>query len=174
LAFVPLFVARLAKRWAVLLVVVFCAVLLVPENVQHMRAYLEPITGDETALQQADRIVFDTVTRGILLRMVWGVPDDTQVYVDRIDPLIEAPDAWRNELSTGDAYASYAGTKDLREKRATIEDLIARVYQPLPPRGGVPGVVGTAVTVLGPPAREPRRDGPAPEASPSPSSSATP
>jgi len=168
LAFVPLFVARLAKRWAVLLVLVFCAVFLVPENVKHMRAYLHEIPGDGAALQQADRIVFDTVTRGILLRMVWGVPDDTQVYVDRIDELIEAPEAWRNDLSTGDAYASYAGTKDLREKRATIEDLIARVYQPLPPRGGVPGVVGTAVTVLGPPTPEPRRDGPSPAPSATP------
>jgi hypothetical protein len=168
LAFVPLFVARLAKRWAVVIVVVFCAVFMVPQNVQHMRTYLHVIPGDKAALQGADHIVFDTVTRGILLRMVWGVPDDTLVYVDRIDQLIASPDAWRSDLATGDVYASYAGTKELRARRKLVEDLILQFYRPLTSLGGVPGVVGTAVMVLGSDGLGPVPDEPAPGASPSP------
>lgn len=174
LAFVPLLVARLAKRWAVLLVVVFCAVFLVPANVQHMRAYLREIPGNRTALEQADHIVFDTVTRGILLRMVWGVPDDTLVYVDRIEGLLATPEAWRDVLHGGDAYASYAGTKGLRDKRSEVEQLIVHRYQPLPSQGGVPGVPGTAVAVLGPPTRVPSPGGPGLDLSPSPAPGASP
>jgi len=176
LAFVPVLAARLLKRWGALVLVVFCAVFVVPTSVEHMLNNQEAIGGDRAALQQADHALIDTVTRGILLRMVWDVPDDTQVYVGRMQELVDDPVPWVSRMQTGDVYASYAGDKALRKQRDQVEAfLMTAGFETLSSQGGVPGVSGTQVIVLGPngpPRYGPGLEeppGPSPELSPSPS-----
>jgi hypothetical protein len=137
------------------------------------------IPGDRASLESADRVVFDTVTRGILLRMIWDVPDDAQVYVSRIEdmagPNAGPANVWIDPMEPGNVYASYAGTKDLRKLRAQIEALFeAAGFTLLPSKGGVPGVPGTKVIVLGPKGPPSPQATPAPSASPSPGSSPSP
>jgi hypothetical protein len=177
LAFVPVLAARLLKRWGPLVLVVFWALLVVPTSWAHMVNNQEAIPGDAAALRQADRVVMDTITRGILLRMVWEVPDGSQLWVGRMDEVLDkpyGPGGWFDPLQSGDVYASYAGEKKLKKQRAQVENMLFLAgFTLLPSKGGVPGVSGTKVDVLGPqgpPIRMPEgSSSPSPQTSPSPS-----
>ena len=149
LAFVPVLASRLLKKWGPAVVIAYIAIFLVPLSVQHMVTYQRQAPpGEVAALRSAPRVVVDTVARGNTLRMLWQIPDGTQVYVARPTELLADPAKWRDVLEPGDVYASYADSKELKAQRDQILALMAQRLGTTP-GGRLRGVLGTELYVLG-------------------------
>lgn len=60
------------------------------------------------------RVVVNSSPRGHLFRLVYYLPDDSFLYVDGVDGLIEKPERWAPVLESGDAIIFIAIDKKLR------------------------------------------------------------
>ena len=149
MAFVPVFLARLLKRWRYLAVVVLLVVFVVPQSIDHMLGSERIAASDTAALEKAQRVLIDTVTRGVTTRIVWFVPDGTPVYVGRMNELTAQPDAWLAQLAPGDVWVSWGSDPASVRMRKQIEALLEQRFTLEPVAGQVPGVVGTLIFRLG-------------------------
>jgi len=107
-AFLPLLAFRvLARRWAGLLTLAFCALLLLP------MAVLAPIRYDSRrptpfpALSSADRVVVNTTGPGQLINALWSVQGTALVFADKPEGLLAGSQAWIIPLARGDCFAYF-------------------------------------------------------------------
>jgi len=107
-AFLPLLAFRvLVRRWAGLLTLAFCALLLLP------MAVLAPIRYDSRrptpfpALSSADRVVVNTTGPGQLINALWSVRGTALVFADKPEGLLAGSQAWITPLARGDCLAYF-------------------------------------------------------------------
>ncbi|HLL86247.1 MAG TPA: glycosyltransferase family 39 protein [Thermoleophilaceae bacterium] len=73
-----------------------------------------PGAGPAPALERARGVVLDNVARGVLLRVVWRVPDAARVFAAQQHRLLDRPDAWLPELEPGDVFVGGLPASDPR------------------------------------------------------------
>jgi len=107
-AFLPLLAFRvLVRRWARLLTLAFCLLLLLPA------AVLAPIRYDSRrptpfpALSSADRVVVNTTGPGQLINALWSVQGTALVFADKPEGLLAGSQAWIIPLAQGDCFAYF-------------------------------------------------------------------
>jgi hypothetical protein len=107
-AFLPLLAFRvLVRRWAGLLTLAFCLLLLLPT------AVLAPIRYDShgptpfPALSSAHRVVVNTTGPGQLINTLWSVRGTALVFADKPKALLARSGTWIAPLVHGDCYAYF-------------------------------------------------------------------
>jgi hypothetical protein len=107
-AFLPLLAFRvLVRRWAGLLTLAFCLLLLLPT------AVLAPIRYDSQrptpfpALSSAGRVVVNTTGPGQLINALWAVRGTTPVFADKPEGLLVDSQTWITPLASGDCFAYF-------------------------------------------------------------------
>ena len=107
-AFLPLLALRvLVRRWAPLLTLAFCLVVLLPASV------LAPIRYDSRrptpfpALRSADRVVVNSVGPGQVVNALWSVQGEAPVFADEPEGLLVDSEAWIAPLARGDAFVYF-------------------------------------------------------------------
>ncbi|HEY5388121.1 MAG TPA: glycosyltransferase family 39 protein [Thermoleophilia bacterium] len=107
-AFLPLLAFRvLVRRWAGLLTLAFCLLLLLPT------AALAPIRYDSRqstpfpGLHSTDRVVINSDGPGQLINALWSVRGTALVFVDNPKGLLANSQAWITPLARGDCFAYF-------------------------------------------------------------------
>jgi hypothetical protein len=125
-----------SRRLCIAILIVFMALSSVSfsAHVHYVNSLRE---NPEELLITADRIVFDTVERGTLLPVMWHIPNDSFVYVDRQWNLPREAHSWMDRLDHDSLFVSvlrYGGTMEGREQ---ILDLVRRKFCVEPVQGFV-------------------------------------
>jgi hypothetical protein len=118
LAFLPYFALRMVNyRKSVILY--FYLVPIILAIVMLGRSELAAWTRTDDQLRDVDLLIIDNPARGVLLPIIWEVPDDYRVVVGRQDFLLENWDEWIHSVSEDSVYLSsiiYSSTETGREQ----------------------------------------------------------
>ncbi|MFC1783707.1 glycosyltransferase family 39 protein [Planctomycetota bacterium] len=74
--------------------------------------------------ETASTVILDNVDRGILPRLIWHLPDDTQVFAAHQKYLIENQNLWTSQLKPGSLYISQISRAANFADREKILDII--------------------------------------------------
>lgn len=91
-------------------------------------------------LSSAQKIVIDNPARGILPRIIWHVPDETEVFIAGQEKLLAEQSAWLPELGPGDFIVSELSYGNSADKRERLLDLLRGRFEIAFRPGGVYGL----------------------------------
>jgi Dolichyl-phosphate-mannose-protein mannosyltransferase len=107
-AFLPLLAFRvLVKRWAELLTLAYCLLLLLPLSVLAPIRYDSRLPTPFPAFSSAHRVVVNTTGPGQLINALWSVQGTALVYADKPKGLLAGSQAWIAPLARGDCFAYF-------------------------------------------------------------------
>jgi hypothetical protein len=108
LAFLPVFVLRLFKKYQVPLMIFFwlCLIAAAIRGLQGFNDYATRQPDPTAILQSAKTLVFDNASINVLPRLVDKLPDDKLVFVASRNHLLQHRAAWLNRLDSGAVYIS--------------------------------------------------------------------
>ena len=104
LSFVPVIFAGVFGRYRVLAVGLFCVAVLVPAAVSRVGDYTPKVKSPVPSIRRAQHLVVAGVGRGNLVRVLWFVPDDKELFVDRQAGICEKREDWLPKLAPRDIY----------------------------------------------------------------------
>lgn len=128
--FIPVILLRgfgSLKQSATLL---FCSVMMLSATAGVLYTIYQSNSNSDWAelLTNSERVIVDNDARGILLPIVWEMPDDKLVFAASQDYLLNYPDAWINDLN-GAAYISVIYYDSTLEHQQDIISIIKQDYQ---------------------------------------------
>jgi hypothetical protein len=142
LSFVPVFVARsLSPRNRRRLIVGLCVYQVAYAGAvagyDRLVSHRHPSQGD--ILARAEVLVLDNVARGVLPRVLFGLPGSVPVYAAMQDYLLEHPKDWRDRLDEGTMFVSKDAYGNSAEGRERIVRMIEARHALERARGGLWG-----------------------------------
>jgi uncharacterized membrane protein len=121
-AFVPVLVGRLLRRWAVIIAFVICLAVILPNGIHDARASTIPrVPVGEFAM--ANRVVLFNEERGNLLPVIWDLPPRVRVFVLPQANTYHDPSPWLDALRPGDVFVSIDGAM-LSKLRAHVLEVL--------------------------------------------------
>jgi hypothetical protein len=127
LAFLPALLAGVFGRWRTLVVALFCLAVLLPGSIVRMNTYTPKTPNPVPSFRRAQHFVIVGVTRGNLTRVLWHIPADKQVFVDRQLLMYQEKSKWLPRLVTRDVFVYDLGDpQDAVMQREMLSWLTAR------------------------------------------------
>ena len=109
LAFVPLLLAGVFGRYRTLVVAALCLAVLLPGSIGRALDYKPRTVNPVPSFRRAHHLVIVGVGRGNLTRVLWHVPKDKLVFVDRQAGVYEKKSEWLPALVDKDIYVDKLG-----------------------------------------------------------------
>ena len=136
-AFVPVLVGRLVRRWATVIALLICLLIILPSGIHEARTSgikPAPIGG----FAAASRVFISNQERGNLLPVIWELPTRVRVYVLPQADTYRDPSPWLGALRPGDVFVAVAGP--MRPNlRAHVLDLLKQHFTLVPIKGKLSG-----------------------------------
>ena len=124
MAMMVVLVARLlVGRARYVAVAALCLFVLVPASLGRVATFGEGPTNAGT-IARAHHIVDDGALRGTVVRMLFWVPPQTQVYVALDQDLLAHPDRWLGTLQPNDLYIGVHAYKNTPSSIAAVENVL--------------------------------------------------